>query len=235
MRALAMFVVVVLATSNTAHAQMPDSFGSWMHYELQGLHAVDESMTSSTELVLAGARVGGFIGKRRIAYAASFDFAFGSTIGKSGFMWEVGLLPLGFALRPSERSVIAFATGIAGTGAVGTLDDAVALPLELTAEATAGPLRFLARGRVSFLGASDARQNGSPTVTWADELDAMVGIRLGPRYHKFHLASGNGYFLGVSYREMEGAKFFGLVIGHSVDMGSQMRRRNNFVDECCEE
>jgi hypothetical protein len=231
MRALAI-LIVILATSRAAHAQMPKSFGSWMHYEVSELHAVDESMTSSTDLVLAGARVGGFIGGKRVAYAASFDFAFGSTIGKSGFMYELGLLPIGIAFRPSERSVIAFATGIAGSGAIGTLDDAVILPLELTAEATLGPLRFLARGRASFLGASDARQNGSPTVTWADELDAMLAIRVGSNYDKFRLASGNGYFLGATYREMEGAKFIGVVIGHSVDMGSQMRERRYDYDGC---
>lgn len=234
MRVLAIIIVVAAAlgaTSGVAHAQ-PENFGSWMHYELSELHAVDESMTSSTDLVLAGARVGGFVGKRRVAYAASFDFAFGATIGESGFLWEVGLLPLGFALRPSERSVIAFATGIAGTGAVGTLDDAVALPLELTAEATLGPLRVLARGRASFLAASDARQDGSPTVSWADEIDATFAIRVGPRYDKFQLASGNGYFLGATYREMEGAKFIGVVIGHSVDMGSQIRSRRAY-DDCC--
>ncbi|MGE0399278.1 MAG: hypothetical protein AB7T06_21380 [Kofleriaceae bacterium] len=229
----ALVIMLVLGTSGVAHAQMPRSFGSWMHYELSGLHAIDESMTSSTELVLAGARVGGFIGKKRVAYAASFDFAFGSTIGKSGFMYELGLLPIGMALRPSERSVIAFATGIAGTGAVGTLDDAVALPLELTAETTLGPLRLLARARASFLAASDARQDGSPTFGWADEVDATFGIRIGPRYNAWHLASGNGYFLGATYREMEGAKFFGVVIGHSVDMGSQTRSQNAW--EMCED
>jgi len=231
MRALA--IMIVLATSSVAHAQ-PGSFGAWMHYELTEHHAIEDSMASSTDMVLAGARVGGFIGKRRVGYAASFDFAFGSTIGKSGFMYELGLLPLGIGLRPTERTMITLATGIAGSGALGTLDDAVALPLELTAEATLGPIRLLARGRASFLAASDARQDGSPTMTWADEIDATFGIRVGHRFDKFELASGNGYFLGVSYREMEGAKFIGVVIGHSVDMGSQIRERRTY-DECCDE
>lgn len=236
MRALAIIGVVVgvLATSGVAHAQMPSSFGSWMHYELSGAHAIDEGMAAPTDLVLAGARVGGFVGARHVAYAASFDFAFGATIGARGFMYEVGLLPLGIALRPSERSVIAFATGIAGSGAIGTLDDAVALPLELTAETTLGPLRVLARGRASFLAASAARQDGARSVGWADEIDATFAIRIGHRFEKFRLASGNGYFLGATYREMQGARFFGLVIGHSVDMGSQQRSRV-VDDDCCYE
>lgn len=71
-------------------------------------------------------------------------------------------------------------------------------------------------------------------MTWADEIDATFGIRVGHRFDKFELASGNGYFLGVSYREMEGAKFIGVVIGHSVDMGSQIRERRTY-DECCDE
>lgn len=148
-------------------------------------------------------------------------------------MYELGFLPIGMALRPTERSFIAFATGIAGTGAIGTLDDAVALPLEVTAETTIGPLRFLARGRASFLAASDARQNGSPTFGWTDEVDATFAIRLGHRFNDYDLASGNGYFLGATYREMEGAKFFGVVIGHSVDMAAERRSRNAW--EGCED
>ncbi len=228
----AIVTAIVLLATRTAHAQMPSSFGSWMRYEVTALHAVDESVTSSTDMVLAGARVGGFIGSKHVAYAASLDFAFGSTIGASGFMYELGLLPLGMAIRPTERSVIAFATGIAASGAIGTLDDAVVLPLELTAEASLGPVRLLARARASYLAASDARQDGSPTMTWADEFDAMFAIRVGRRYDKFRLASGNGYFLGAAYREMEGAKFVGIVFGHSVDMASQVGRRRYAYEEC---
>lgn len=228
----AVIIAVLVAMTSVAQAQ-PSSFGAWMHYELSESHAIDDSMSSSKDLVLAGARVGGFVGGKYISYAASFDFAFGSTIGKSGFMYELGLLPIGFALRPSERSFLALATGIAGVGAVGTLDDAVALPLELTAETTLGPLRILGRARASWLAASDARQDGAPNFTWTDELDATVGIRLGHRFDEWHLASGNGYFLGATYREMEGARFFGVVIGHSVDMGSERRSQNAW--EMCED
>ena len=54
MRALA--ILVVLATSGVAHAQMLGSFGSWMHYELSELHAVDESMTSTSKVQGGGTK-----------------------------------------------------------------------------------------------------------------------------------------------------------------------------------
>jgi hypothetical protein len=220
MRAIAALMIVA-GLASTASA---DRFGggAWLHYELQELHALDDApMRKSSDMILAGARVGGYFGKR-VAYAASFDFALGSTINASGFLYELSLLPLGMALRPSERSLISLASGVAVNGAVGTLDDVVALPVELTAEMTLGPFRLMARGRVSFVAGADGRQNGAPNVSWADELDATVGIRLGPKYRKWEMASGNGYFLGASYRELGGATFAGLVLGYSIDAGTKM-------------
>jgi hypothetical protein len=231
MKALA--VISMLAVSSVAYAGPPTSFGAWMHYELSEQHAIDDAMTSSKDFILGGARVGGFVGGRRLMYAGSFDFAFGSTIGKSGFMYELGLLPLGIAVRPTERSLIVLASGIAGTGAIGTLDDAVALPLELTAETTLGPLRLLGRARASWLAASDARQDGAPSFAWTDEFDATLAIRVGHRFNEYELASGNGYFVGATYREMEGARFVGIVIGHSVDMGSE--KRSHYASYGCDD
>jgi hypothetical protein len=33
--------------------------------------------------------------------------------------------------------------------------------------------------------------------------------------------TGNGYFVGVAYREAEGARFIGATIGYSVDLGTR--------------
>ena len=46
-------------------------------------------------------------------------------------------------------------------------------------------------------------------------------MRIGRRYREWGFPSGNGYFAGVQYREAEGARMVGGVIGYSVDVGSR--------------
>lgn len=214
----AIILMLVLASAGAAHADRPGGV-AWLHYEVTELHALDE-MTRSSDVILAGARLGGIWGTR-VGLPVQFDFQLGSTIDAAGFAYEVSLLPAGLAVRPTVRSLIALAFGVSANGAVGTLDDAVALPMELTAQATLGPLRLLARGRALWLAGANSRQDGSRTLGWADELDATVGIRIGKRYTNFGFESGNGYFIGASYREQMGAQFVGLVIGYSLDGGTK--------------
>ncbi|MBZ0234316.1 MAG: hypothetical protein K8M05_18440, partial [Deltaproteobacteria bacterium] len=82
-------------------------------------------------------------------------------------------------------------------------------------------VRLLARGRAVWLGAARGRADGSPTFAWTDEVDATFAVRLGRRYRDWGFPSGNGYFAGVQYRESEGARMVGGVIGYSVDVGSR--------------
>ncbi len=53
-----------------------------------------------------------------------------------------------------------------------------------------------------------------------DQLDALLALRLGRRYHDHGLASGNGYYLGATYLELEHARFVGVALGYAVDMAN---------------
>lgn len=193
--------------------------GAYMHYELTSSTKVD-AYDSPRDIVLAGARLHGFVGlNSSIAYHVGIDLAAGSTLRDAGFAYDVALFPAGVAVRFGRTSFLALGAGIGGMGAVGTLDDALTFPVEATLEAGSS-WRLLMRVRTSWVEAAPGRHDGSPSIPWADELEGMVGMRLGHHYEDYGYPSGNGYFLGVTYREMLGDHWIGGAIGYSIDLGT---------------
>lgn len=230
MKAIA-FLCALAATAHASPNWRSFGGGAWLHYELTGLTEVDDTMrgsgTDAEQLVLAGGRLHGFFGKGdTIGFHGGFDFAFGGTIHAGGFAYDVGLFPLGIGVRLGRTGVLALGTGVSFMGAVGTIDDAVLLPLEATLELGGGSVRLLMRGRASYVAGADGRQSGAPSAPFADELDATVGLRIGRHYEDYGFPTGNGYFIGASYREIAGTRFAGLVIGYSIDMATRRGDRN---------
>ncbi len=202
---------------------------AWLHYELSWVHDVDEThgQPAMTDLVLAGARLHGFVGEgANVGFHAGFDLEAGGTV-RGGFAYDVALFPLGIGVRAGETGVVAIGTGIGFVGATHTLDDAVTLPLEATVELGGGRLRMLARVRVAWVAGAPSRHDGAPSIAFADELEATLGCRVGRHYNDYDFPTGNGYWAGATYRELLGTRFVGLVIGYSIDMGT----RRHFVDD----
>ena len=229
MRAL----LVCVALASTAHAnrwsRAQERFqgGAWLHYELTTMHVAgdDASAIEPEELVLAGARLHGFLGANAsIAYHIGADIALGSTLRDAGFAYDLALFPVGILVRAGKTSIVGFGAGIGGMGAVGTLDDALTLPVEMTIEIGIGRrLRVLSRTRVTYNALAPTRQSGAPSIAFADELDAMLGLRIGRYYDDFGFPSGNGYFLAVNYRELAGGHMVGLTLGYSIDLAMPRR------------
>ena len=223
-------LVVLVALAGAADAR-PDwrhlRGGAWLHYELSDVALADEGPRPApvTNLLLAGARLHGYVGTgSTVAYHVGLDLAAGSTLDRAGFAYDVALFPVGVAVRATGSSFLALGAGVGAMGAVGTLDDAVTLPLELTAELGGGRLRVLARGRVAYVAGAPDRHDGAPSLPFADELDAMLGVRIGHHYTDYGFPSGNGYFVGAAYRELLGSRYLGVVIGYSIDLGTRRRR-----------
>ncbi|MBV8759280.1 MAG: hypothetical protein JO257_18480 [Deltaproteobacteria bacterium] len=197
--------------------------GAFMHYELTGVTRADHLDTPAAaprDLVLAGARLHGFVGGgKTIGLHGGIDLAAGSTLRGAGFAYDVALLPLGIAVRFGRSSFVALGTGVGAMGAVGTLDDAVTLPVEATLEAGKG-IRVLARARASYVAGAAGRHDGARNVPFADELDAMLALRIGHHYEDYGYPSGNGYFVGVAYRELLDSRWIGATIGYSIDLGT---------------
>ncbi len=230
--------VVLAALAGVAHAQPNVDGGAQLHYELQGLRIYDRDMTSADamtaprDLMLGGARLHGFIGNKRLGYHIGLDLAAGGTIGGGGFAYDVALFPVGAALRFADTSFVTIGAGVGANGATGTLDDAATFPIEARFELGRG-IRVLGRARATFLAAADSRQDGA---RFADELEAMLAIRIGRAYTDWGFPTGNGYFVGATYRETLDAKFAGFVIGYSIDMGTARGPiRDDSEDSSCED
>jgi hypothetical protein len=221
----ALMVLALVATP--AHARswrtLADelTYGTWLHYEVSELHEVEGPDQRFDDLVLAGFRLHGFVGKHGVGWHVGLDASAGSTIHRAGFAYDVAFLPIGVAFKWGDTQMIGLGTGVGAMGAVGTLDDAATFPIEAFAELAVGSrIRILARGRASYVAGAGGRARGSPTLGFADELDATLGIRIGHSFHEWGFPSGDGYFAGVGYRELLGSKFVGLVVGYSVDLAS---------------
>ncbi len=181
----ALVIVMLLAAPASAERwdQIADRIqgGGYLHDELSGGTRIDDAMAISRadQLVLAGVRMGGFIGAgATIGYHLALDLFAGSTLGARGFAYDVAFYPLGIAARFGKTSVIAFGTGIGGSGAVGTLEDGAIVPVQATLELGKG-IRVLGRARVTYVLGAGSRQSAAPSIPFGDEFDAMLGIRLG--------------------------------------------------------
>ena len=204
--------------------------GASIHYELTGFEHVDDGphrTPAVDELVLVGARVHPFLGfSDEIQYHFGFDLAWGATLGRGGFAYDMTLYPLGVATRFGGSGFVTLGTGIGFMGATRALDAAVLLPLEANAEVDlTSRLRLLSRVRASYEAGAPARHDGAPHVPFADEFEAMLGLRVGHHYMDNGFPSGNGYFVGVSYREFQRTAFLGLTFGYEVDIASPEAQR----------
>jgi hypothetical protein len=226
MRRAPIIALCVVATTRTAVGG-PDDWkgGASLHYEASYVHRRDAAAMAPAAgdgLGMAGLRLRGFVSRTLpIGYLVGVDLHAGTT-NPGGFAYQADLYLAGMGVRLGSIGMAGLAAGVGASGAVGTLDDGVELPVEAFLELGLGSrLRVLGRARAVWLGAASGRAGGSRTFAWTDEVDATLGIRLGRRYHEWGFPSGNGYFVGVSYRESEGARMVGGVVGYSVDVGSR--------------
>ena len=205
-------IVILIALCGVAEAH-PDweslKGGAWLHYELTGLQALDDRPPVE-ELVLAGARLHGYVGGEHLGFHAGLDLAAGGTVSRGGFAYDVALLPLGIAVRLGDTSMIALGGGVGALGGIPSLDGAVTLPADLTIELGGGRVRVLGRARAAYLAGA----------AYSDELEAMLGVRVGHHYHDYGFPSGNGYFVAVSARELERVRYVGVTIGYSIDLAT---------------
>ena len=225
-KATTMAALAALAGAGEARA---DRFGgvAWAQYEASYVHRRSgEHERAGDGVGLGGLRIRGLVGKGAIGYLAGLELHAGMT-WPAGFAYQVDLFPIGVGLRLGERGALGLAAGVGASGATGTMDDAAELPVEASLELGLGSrLRLQARGRAVWLGNADARQHGAPSFDRAgvDELDGTIALRVGRSYREHGLPSGNGTFVGVTYREREGATFLGAMIGYGVDVGTPRGR-----------
>jgi hypothetical protein len=230
MRACVALALVVLVSRAAAPAAA-DGFddvddirgAASLEYEARYVHAYDDETATgeATGLGLAGARLRGQAGGDVLGYRIGIELHAGAT-APAGFAYDVAFFPMGVGLRLGRWSRAGVVGGVGASGATGTMDDGASFPVEASLElALGGRLRVLARGRVTWLAGADARDDGARSLSFGDELDASFAVRVGRRWMDYDFPTGSGYYLGVGYREAEGARMVGVVLGHSIDGGSR--------------
>ncbi len=223
---MSLLAAALVAVPGAASAG-PDDWhgGASLHYEASYVHrtsAAAVAPTAGAGVGRAGLRLRGFASRTLpVGYLVGIDLHAGTT-NPGGFAYQADLYLAGLGVRLGKRGIAGLGAGVGASGAVGTQDDGVELPVEAFVELGVGSrLRLLARGRAVWLGAARGRADGAPTFAFTDEVDGTLAVRIGRRYRDYGFPSGNGYFVGVAYREAEGAQFVGAVLGYSVDVGSR--------------
>ena len=143
---------------------------------------------------------------RPLGYYGGFDLRAG-VLGAAELAVDADVL--GVALRtPGGCGFVGLAGGI-GYGRLHG-EGAVRLPVELDAELPAGPVRVLARLGLAW---RSGRTSSEQAFGSADELTALVGLRLGRDRAWGKVRAGHGPYVAASYRALGTERLIGLVLG----------------------
>jgi hypothetical protein len=151
-----------------------------------------------------------------LGIALGAGYHFGASV-PGGFAYEAGLMPVGIAGFVDGIGWVA----ILGGGDLSGVTTRVPFAGRLVAEARLelqlpGPLHFAAFARPAWLSV-DERENGSDSVTFADELELGAGFRIGNEHERRGIDTSRGLFVGGVMRQWLGQTGFGLVLGYTVD------------------
>ncbi len=171
----------------------------------------------SFELDGRGQSNGGTGGMRgRFAIGGTLGYAVGADV-RAGYLdrgvVDVDAYPIGIALRGQGGGVI-MATAGAGFGGVRGVGATHAIG-EVAAELPVGAARLMARASLGW------RLGGAPYASEvggiADELDALLGVRLGGDAPWADYLAGHGIFLAATLADLGGDRRIGVALGVSVD------------------
>ena len=169
-------------------------------------------------IVEAGLDLRGAIapGKLPLGFAIGAGYHFGASI-PGGFAYEVALLPLGVSFFVDDIGWLAVVGGGDLSGVTTRVPFAPRTLVEARIELQLpGPFHFAAFARPAWL-AVDARQDGSNSIGFADELEAGAGFRIGSERERWDIDSSRGVFVGGLVRQWLGQTGFGLVVAYTVD------------------
>jgi hypothetical protein len=205
--------VVVLSFSTLAHANGDVPGSSFTAFdadvELSGVTMIDTptATPAAEQLVFFGSRLGVIVAEHDVGYHFGCDFALGGAFGRhSGLAYDLAVMPFGVGVKLGTNAFVSFGTGLAAMGATGGLDDGVLLPFELEAEAGDGLYHVMARARVSLV---LGRADGAPSLPVGDELATLLAVRV-------RSTEKGGYFFGIAYDELLGARYAGFALGYAI-------------------
>jgi hypothetical protein len=165
-----------------------------------------------------GARLRGMVGKAP-GWCAGFDFEVGGA--DEGFVYELDVYLAGLGMRLGGGGMVAVCAGAGFGGTTGAIPFAGQFPVEGVIELDIATVRVMTWARATWTVGADQRANGASVVTFADEVAAGVGFRVGKRMRPYgNIDAGNGYYVGGTYRESMGTRFVGAVFGYGISGGA---------------
>lgn len=157
--------------------------------------------------------------------AIHIDAHFGAGL-TGGFAYKFDFQPFGLALYHAKQGaiVLGLTTGIRLQGVTGHQDFGSAVPVRLFLNFKIQPWFHINTWAAIDTSLNESRDRGSQHALWADELRAGLAIRIGPnrtkKMRRGQVSSGSGYFVGTTYSERLGISFWGITVGHGMDMAA---------------
>ncbi len=175
----------------------------------------------------------GRMGQGHVAHSAFIDAHFGAGL-QGGFAYRFALLPIGLALYDkSQHIILSAAGGLMIHGVTAHQPFGVVTPLRISLIARIGDHVLLNAWASNDIALGNERQNNPEHALFGDELRSGVVLRAGRsgkvRGGRQVVTHGSGYFLGVLFSERLGTQFWGLTIGHGMNMRGTSGRRNRAV------
>jgi len=164
----------------------------------------------------------GRMGRGHIASSAFLDAHFGAGL-QGGFAYRFALLPLGVALYDKEQRVrLSVAGGLMLQGVTDHQPLGFGAPLRASLVVRLGDHLLINVWASQELSLRKVRSGGSEHALFGDEMRAGLVIRVGSSGSKGtgrrSVRYGSGYFVGVLYAERLTTEFWGLTIGHGMNM-----------------
>jgi len=216
----ALLAGVVCATPGSAVAQM-DGWRGGVSLTLDSRygHVTDAAASDDREHIgSVGVSLRALASKWWLLYGAGLDYQLGGT-SPGGFLYQVDLYPVGAGVLIGPNAKVGIFAGVGLSGVTERVPFSFQAPVECAIEFDLHRrVRVAAFGRVLWL-SDNSRDDGSPSLSFADEVAAGLSLRWGKRYypHDNSMSAGNGYFVGLLYQEQLGSTIIGATFGYSLN------------------
>lgn len=153
---------------------------------------------------------------RSVAYCVGLDGTLGGADNSpdGGFVYGLTGYLLGVGARWGLGNSLSLCSGAGLSGITNSVPFAGRFPVELRVSQSIGPVRFTAWASLAWTAGATERHNGSTTVSFTDETEAGLTLRLGrQRQYWSTTTAGGGPSIGVIYREFMGARQLAVVFG----------------------
>lgn len=148
---------------------------------------------------------------RTVAWCAGLDGEVGGA--DAGFAYGLTGYLVGGGVRWGRSNGVCLTGGVGFSGVGDAVPFAGRFPVEMSVTQQLGPVRIRVWATAAWV-LGDARRDGAQTLTFADEAEAGLSVRLGKQRQYWSTTNaGAGPSLGVVYREFMGARSVGVVLG----------------------